>query len=72
MGDCYISGYKGPNEIYEAIPKMARTVIFVGEVSDPEDETVTCGSPYNFAIVNSSVTGHRGKRIINPNWSNKL
>ena len=33
---------------------------------DLEYEPVTCGSPYNFTVMNSPVTGHLGKRIINP------
>ena len=39
-----IHPYKGPNEIYEDVPEMERTVIFLVEVLDPEDETMTCGS----------------------------
>ena len=30
-------------------------------VSDPEDEIVTCGSLYNFTVLNNFVTGHLGK-----------
>ena len=47
---------------------MVQTVLSVVEVSDLEDETVTRGSPYKLAILNSPITGHLGKRIINPNW----
>ena len=64
----YISGYKGQNEIYEDVPERKWNVLFVVEYSDPEDETVTCGSPYKFAVLNSPVTGHLGKMIISPNW----
>ena len=32
------------------------------QVSDSENEPVTCGSPYNFIVLNSPVTGHLGKR----------
>ena len=34
---------------------------------DSEYEPVTRGSPYNFAVLNSPITGHLGKRIIIPN-----
>ena len=37
------------------------------QVSEPEDETVTRGSPYNFAMLNSAKIGHLGKMIISPN-----
>ena len=30
-------------------------------VSDPEDEIVTCGSTYNFAMLNSPETGDLGE-----------
>jgi len=61
-------GYKGINEISEDVPKMERTIISLVEVSDPEYETVTCGSLYNFTVLNSPITGHIGKMIISPNW----
>ena len=66
--NCYISGYQGPNEILQDVPEIARTVILVVEVSDPEYETVTHGSPYNFAMLNSIEIGHLGKTLISPNW----
>ena len=66
--NCYISGYEGPNEIYEDVPERAQTLLFVVKVSDPEDETVTHGSLYNFVVRNSPVTGHLGKMIISLNW----
>ena len=59
-------GYKGPNENYEDVTKMERTLILVVQISDLEDEPVICGIPYNFVVLNSPVTGHLGKRIINP------
>ena len=40
--------------------------------SDSEDEPVTRGMPYNFAILNSPVTGHLGKRIINTKCWNQF
>ena len=30
------------------------------------------GMPYNFAVLNSLVTGHLGKMIISPNWWNQF
>ena len=66
--NCYLLGYKGPNKIYEAVPKRAQTLIYMVEVSDPKDEKVKCGSPYNFAMLNSPETGHLGKTLISPNW----
>ena len=64
----YISGSKGTNEILKDFLERAWTVLSVFQVSDPEDETVTRGSPYNFAMLNSPQTGHCGKTIISPNW----
>ena len=40
----------------------------VVRISDLEDKPVTRGMPYNFTVLNSPVTGHLGKRIINPKW----
>ena len=37
-------------------------------ISEPEDETVTRGRLYNFDVLNSPVTGHLGKKIINTKW----
>ena len=65
--NCYISGYEGPNEIYEDVPERVRTLIFVGQVSNPEYETMTCGNPYNFSMLNSLEIGHLGKMLISPN-----
>ena len=64
----YISGYKGPNKISQDFLERAHTLIYLVIVLDSEYETVTCGSPYKFAIMNSLVTGHLGKMIISPNW----
>ena len=47
---------------------MEWNVLSVVQVLDSEDETVTHESPYNFAVLNSPVTGHLGKMIISPNW----
>ena len=67
-GKFYILGYKGPNGIPKDVPEISRTVISMVRNSKPEDEPVTCGMPYNFTVLNSPVTCHLGKRIINPNW----
>ena len=66
--NCYISGYKGPNEIYEDVLEIKQTLIFVVQVSDLEDKTMTRGIPYNLAMLNSPEIGHLGKTIIRPNW----
>ena len=36
--------------------------------SDPECETVTCGRPYKFAILNSTQNSHLGNIWISPTW----
>ena len=61
--NCYILGYIGPNEISEDVPEMARSLISMVHVSDFKDEPVTCGSPYNFVVLNNPVIGHLGKWI---------
>ena len=66
--NCYILGYKGPNEIYEDVPEMEYTLISLIQILYPKDETVTCGSPYNFTILNSPEKGDLGKTLIGPNW----
>ena len=60
--------YRGPNGIPEDVIEMEWTLILVVQISDSEDEPVTRGMPYNFAVLNSPVTGHLGKRIINLKW----
>ena len=55
-------------EFQKYVTKRVLTVLSVVQISDSEDEPVTCGMPYNFVVLNSPVTGHLGKRIINPNW----
>ena len=59
-------GYRGPNGIYENVPERAWPEISFIQISKPEEEPMTRGMPYNFAVLNSPVTGHLGKRIINP------
>ena len=64
----YISGYEGPNKINKDGPEWAWTLISIVQVLDPEDKTVTCGSSYNFAMLNSLETDHLGRMLISPNW----
>ena len=66
--NCYISEYEGQNEIYLDVPDRARTVLSVVKISNPEGETVTCGSPYKFIILNSPELSHHGKSILSLNW----
>ena len=61
-------GYIGPNGNLEDVLERAWNLILVVQISNSEDELVTCGMPYNFTILNSPITGHLGKRIINPKW----
>ena len=42
------------------------------QISDLEDEPVTCGSPYNSVVLNNPVTSDLGKMIISPNWWNQF
>ena len=65
--NCYSSGYEGPNEISQDVPERARTVLSVVKISDPEDETVTRGSLYKFALLNSPKMSHLGKTCMSPN-----
>ena len=64
----YILGYEGPNEISQDVPDRARTVLSVVNVLDLEGETVTRGSPYNFAMLNTPETCYLTKMLIRPNW----
>ena len=66
--NCYISGYKGPNEILQDVPDREQIVIPVIKVLDPDDETRTCRSPYKFSIRNNPEICHIGKTFISPNW----
>ena len=61
-------GFRGPNEIFEDVPKRVWNLISFFQISDSEDEPVTRGMLYNFTVLSISVTGHLGKRIINPKW----
>ena len=70
--NCYISSYEGPNEISQDVRKRARTVLAVVKISDPEDEPVTHGSSYKFALLNSPEIAHLGKTNISPNWRNQF
>ena len=64
----YISGYEGPNEIYQDSLEREWTILSMVKFSDPEDKIVTCSNPYNFAMMNSIETCHLGKTLISPNW----
>ena len=57
---CYVSGYEGPNEIPQDVPYRAWNLIYVVNVSDLEDETMTCGSLYKFSMLNSLEICHLG------------
>ena len=35
--NCYISGYEGPNEIYEYFLEIAQNIISLVQISDPKD-----------------------------------
>ena len=62
--NCYIVGYEGPNEILKDVPERAQPIISMLKISDPEDETVTCGSPYKFVLLNSPEMSHLGKPVM--------
>ena len=59
-------------EFLKIFQKRAWTLISVVLISYLEYEPVTRGMPYNFAVLNSLVTGHLGKRIIKPKWWNQF
>ena len=66
--NCYISGYKGLNEIFQDVPYRAHTILFVIKFSHLKGETLTHGILYKFSILNSSEISHLGKTRISPNW----
>ena len=70
--NCCSVSYRGPNGIPEDVPEMAWTLLSVVWISDSEYEPVTRGMQYNFTVLNSPVTGHLGKRLINPKWWNQF
>ena len=70
--NCYISGYKGPNEILQDVLDRAQIVLSVVKFSDAESETMTCGSLYKFSMLNSPEISHLGKTLISPNWWNQF
>ena len=61
-------GYRGPNGIMEDVIEIEWTLFSVVLILEPENEPVTRGIPYNFTVLNSPVTSHLGKTIINPKW----
>ena len=66
--NCYISGYKSPNEISQDVAGRAHTIVSVVRFLDPECEIVTRGSLYKFALLNNPEIPHLGKTLISPNW----
>ena len=68
----YISGYEGPNEILQNVLDREQALISVVRSSDLEDETVTRGILYKFAILKSPERHHLGKTLISPKWGNKF
>ena len=64
----YISGYEGPNEIYQDFLDREHIVISMIKFSYPKGETVTPGNPYKFGMLNSPEISHLGKTLISPNW----
>ena len=60
--------YRGPNGIPEDVLEIEQALISFIQILEPEDEPVTRGMPYNCTVLNSPVTGHLGKMIINSNW----
>ena len=63
-----ISGYEGPNEIFQDVLDRARNLISMVKVSDPDDERGTHGSSYKFSMLNSPEICHLGKNLISQNW----
>ena len=54
-------GYKGPNEITEDVLEWACNLIFVVQILDSKDQSVTRGMTYNLAVLNSPVQVTLGK-----------
>ena len=54
--------------MYEDILEREWNVHSVVQSSNLEYETVTRGSPYDFAMLNSTETRHLGKTLIISNW----
>ena len=65
--NCYILGYKGPNEISQDVPDREHNLISMVKFSGLEGEIVTRGSPYKFTILNNPEIRHLGKIDISPN-----
>ena len=55
-------------EFLKMFTEREQTLLSMVRRPDSEDEPVTRGMLYNFIVLNSPVTGHLGKMIINPNW----
>ena len=54
------------------VPDREQTLISMVKFSDPKGETVTRGSLYKFAMLNSPQISQLGKTMIGPNWGNQL
>ena len=70
--NCYISGYEGPNEIFQVDTDRTQNACSMVKILDPEGETVTHGSPYKFIMLNSPEISHLGKTLISPNCGNQF
>ena len=66
--NCYISRYKGPNQILQDVLDRAWNLISMVKISNPIDETVTHDSLYKYAMRNNFEKSHLGKILISPNW----
>ena len=70
--NCYILGYKGPNEISQDVIEREWTILYVVKLLDPEGEPVTRGSSYKFTLLNNPEISHLGKMNISPDWRNQF
>ena len=66
--NCCISGYKGPNDIFQDGPNMEWTLLSMVKFSYLDDETRTHGSSYKFAMLNSPQKSHLGNLTISTTW----
>ena len=66
--NCYISCYKGLNEISQDVTHRSCNLIYVVKVSNADGEKVTRGILYKFIMLNIPEISHLGKTLISPNW----
>ena len=66
--NCNISFYKYPNEISQDLSDRAWNVPSMVKFLDHKGETMTCGSPYNVAMLNTPKKHHLRKTLISPNF----